>query len=114
MAPTRRTFLSLTGLAGAALTQLRAQSATKFVQTGVLNIAYEDSGQGFPIILLHGFPDDARAYDSVAPPLVKAGYRVLGPYLRGYGPPKFVDSPAPRLPGHVAIGHDGVDFADAL
>ena len=57
----------------------------KTIATPVLNIAYEESGdpQGFPIILLHGFPDDAHAFDDVAPPLAKAGYRVLVPYLRG-------------------------------
>jgi pimeloyl-ACP methyl ester carboxylesterase len=66
----------------------QAQSTTRSIQTPVLNIAYEESGspQGFPIVLLHGFPDDVHAFDEVAPPLAKAGYRVLVPYLRGYGP----------------------------
>src|SRR5262245_357982 len=116
MAQTRRAFLRLTSLnlAGAAVSQLGAQSATKFIRTGVLNIAYEDTGAGFPIILLHGFPDDVRAFDDVAPPLVKAGYRVLVPYLRGYGPTKFLDSGAPRMAEQAAIGQDVVDFAEAL
>jgi pimeloyl-ACP methyl ester carboxylesterase len=109
----RRKFLAL---AGAAVTQIRAQSATKFVQTGVLNIGYEDSGpgQGFPIILLHGFPDDVRAFDGVVPALVKADYRALVPYLRGYGPTRFLDSGAPRMAEQAAIGQDLADFADAL
>jgi len=85
-------------------------------QTPVLSIAYEDSGNrnGFPVILLHGFPDDARAYDEVVPPLTKAGYRALVPYLRGYGATRFRDSSAPRTAEQAAIGQDVIDFADAL
>jgi pimeloyl-ACP methyl ester carboxylesterase len=112
---TRRTFLKASAapwIAGFA--QSPAPGATKTVQTSVLTIAYEDSGQGFPIILLHGFPDDVRAFDAVTPPLVKAGYRVLVPYLRGYGPTRFRDSSAPRMGEQAAIGQDLIDFADAL
>lgn len=89
---------------------------TRTIQTPVLELAYEENGspQGFPIILLHGFPDDVRAYDQVAPPLVKAGYRVLIPYLRGYGPTRFRDAAAPRMAEQAAIGQDLIDFADAL
>jgi pimeloyl-ACP methyl ester carboxylesterase len=93
--------------------QTRAQSS-KHIQTPVLDIGYEESGQGFPVILLHGFPDDAHAWADVAPPLVKAGYRVLAPYLRGYGPTGFRDSNAPRMAEQAAIGQDVIDFADAL
>ena len=70
--------------------------------------------EGFPIILLHGFPDDVRAWDEVTPPLVKAGFRVLVPYLRGYGPTRFRDAAAPRMAEQAAIGQDVIDFADAL
>ena len=86
------------------------------VQTPVLSIAYEDSGprQGFPVILLHGFPDDVRAFDGVLPPLINAGHRTLVPYLRGYGPTRFRDSSAPRMAEQAAIGQDVIDFADAL
>src|SRR4029453_10968841 len=68
-------------------------AATRTVQTSVLTISYEKRGgaPGFPIILLPGFPDDVRAWDPVAPPLTKAGHRVLVPYLRGYGPTRFRD-----------------------
>ncbi len=86
------------------------------VQTPVLTIGYEDSGppQGFPVILLHGFPDDVRAFDRVAPPLTAAGYRVLVPYLRGYGATRLRDAKAPKMGQQSAIGQDLVDFADAL
>ena len=88
--------------------------AEKSVQTPVLDIGYVESGQGFPVILLHGFPDDVHAWDDVAPPLVKAGYRVLVPYLRGYGATRFRDAAAPRMAEQAAIGQDVIDFADAL
>jgi pimeloyl-ACP methyl ester carboxylesterase len=85
-------------------------------RTPTLEIGYEASGPpaGFPIILLHGFPDDVRAYDAVAPPLAAAGFRVLVPYLRGYGPTRFLDRAAPRMAQQAAIGQDLVDFMDAL
>jgi len=66
------------------------------------------------VILLHGFPDDARAFDTVAPPLAAAGYRVLVPYLRGYGPTRFLDPKAPRMAQQAAIGQDLLHFMDAL
>jgi pimeloyl-ACP methyl ester carboxylesterase len=97
-----------------AFAQAPAPSATKTIQTPVLSIAYEDHGQGFPIILSHGFPDDVHAFDDVVPPLVQAGYRVLVPYLRGYGPTRFRDASAPRMGEQAAIGQDLIDFADAL
>jgi pimeloyl-ACP methyl ester carboxylesterase len=119
MAVNRRTLLKTTGavMAGglAGVRAVRAQTAVaRSVQTPVLEIAYEEAGAGFPVILLHGFPDDVRAWDEVAPPLVKAGYRVLVPYLRGYGPTRFRDAAAPRMAEQAAIGQDLVDFASAL
>ena len=72
---------------------------TLTVRTPTLEIAYEASGPpaGFPIILLHGFPDDVRAYDGVTLPLAAAGHRALVPYLRGYGPTRFLDAATPRM-----------------
>jgi pimeloyl-ACP methyl ester carboxylesterase len=86
------------------------------VRTPTLEIGYNAYGDdsGFPIVLLHGFPDDAHAYDTVAPPLAAAGYRVLIPYLRGYGPTKFLDDAEPRKAQQAAIGQDLMDFMDAL
>jgi pimeloyl-ACP methyl ester carboxylesterase len=104
----------IAGFAGARSAYSQEVGVAKAVKTDVLEIAYEESGQGFPVILLHGFPDDARAWDEVAPPLVKGGYRVLVPYLRGYGPTRFLDAAAPRMAEQAAIGQDVIDFADAL
>ena len=86
------------------------------LRTSTLDIAYDASGpeHGFPVILLHGFPDDARAYDRVAPALADAGYRALVPYLRGYGPTRFLDPAEPRMAQQAAIGQDLLDFMDAL
>ena len=91
-------------------------SRVKYVQTPVLNIGYEESGDssGFPIILLHGFPYDVRAWDEVLPPLIEAGYRALVPYLRGYGPTSFRYPESPRMAEQAAIAQDVVDFAEAL
>ena len=111
---TRRTLLQSALLLAAQ--QSRAQTATKFIDTPTLTIGYEESGNpaGFPVILLHGFPDDVRTYDDVLPPLAKAGLRVLVPYLRGYGPTHFRDNSALRMAEQAAIGQDLIDFADAL
>jgi pimeloyl-ACP methyl ester carboxylesterase len=96
--------------------QVRTPSSARAIETPVLNIGLEQSGdaQGFPIILLHGFPDDVRAWDEVAPPLESKGYRVIVPYLRGYGPTRFREPSAPRMAEQAAIGQDLIDLADAL
>ena len=114
----RRSFLTSSGVAAlaGAWRQIRAAAAAKSVETAILSVGYEESGDplGFPIILLHGFPDDVHAWDDVTLPLVKAGYRVLVPYLRGFGPTRFRDSGSPRMGEQAAIGQDVIDFADAL
>jgi pimeloyl-ACP methyl ester carboxylesterase len=98
------------------LSQLTGSETAKLIDTPVLRIGYQESGspQGFPIVLLHGFPDDIHAWDEVAPPLAMAGYRVLVPYLRGFGTTRFRDPSSPRLAEQAAIGQDVIDFADAL
>jgi pimeloyl-ACP methyl ester carboxylesterase len=113
----RRTFLKSSGMAVVAeLGQRGSPPMERTIQTPVLSIGFEESGSpgGFPIILLHGFPDDVRAWDEVAAPLAAAGQRVLVPYLRGYGPTRFRDAAAPRMAEQAAIGQDLIDFADAL
>lgn len=94
----------------------RIMPTPSFVDTPALHVAFEDHGPtaGFPVILLHGFPDDPRAFDGVVPPLVRAGHRVLVPYLRGFGPTRFRDAGAPRMAEQAAIGQDVIDLADAL
>ena len=84
------------------------------VRTPALAIACEAHGdpRSAPVVLLHGFPDDVRAYDGVVPPLVAAGHRVIVPYLRGYGPTRFLDPSAPRMAQQAAIGHDLLDLLD--
>jgi len=86
------------------------------VRTPVLDIAYEAAGPagGPPVVLLHGFPDDVRTWDGVVPPLADAGCRVLVPYLRGYGPTRFLDPATPRSGQQAALGKDLLDFLDAL
>ena len=88
----------------------------KSIQTPLLETAYLESGpaNGFPLILLHGWPDDALTWNRVTPALVEAGYRVIAPYLRGCGPTRFLDAATPRSGQLVALGQDVVDFAAAL
>ena len=85
-------------------------------RTRTLEIGYEAHGDpgGTPVVLLHGFPDDAHAFDDVAPPLAAAGCRVLVPYLRGYGPTRFLDAKEPRMAQQAAIGQDLLEFMTAL
>ena len=84
-------------------------------RTDTLEIGYEEHGRrDSPVtMLLHGFPDDARAWDGVVPPLVAARHRVIVPYLRGYGPTRFID-PRARTAQQAALGQDLVDLIDAL
>src|SRR5690242_6660553 len=86
------------------------------VRTPILEIAYQESGppDGAPVILLHGWPSDVHDYDGVAPPLATAGFRVLVPWLRGFGPTRFLDPATPRSGQQAALGADLRDFMDAL
>ena len=117
----RREFLAAAVTAAAALPRAAAaQPASpppvKTVRTPILEIGYHESGpaDGFPVLLFHGFPDDAHAYDGVAPVLAKAGFRAFAIYLRGYGPTRFLDPSVPRMAQQSAIAQDVIDFADAL
>jgi len=86
------------------------------VDAGALNVAYEESGPagGVPVVLLHGFPYDAHAYDEVAPPLASAGARVIVPFLRGYGPTRFRSAATPRSGQQAVLAHDLLDLITVL
>jgi pimeloyl-ACP methyl ester carboxylesterase len=99
-----------------ATSSVSAQPEKRAVRTRILEIAYEQRGphDGYPILLLHGFPDDVRGWDAVAVLLAEAGSRVLVPYLRGFGPNRFLDDSTPRVGQQAAIGQDVLDFMEAL
>jgi len=88
----------------------------KRVRTKTLEIAYEESGPatGVPVMLMQGFPYDVRAYDDVVPRLTAAGLRSIVPYLRGYGPTRFLSNDAPRSGQQAALGNDLLEMMDAL
>ena len=115
----RRLFIGLMSAAAAApaaFSQQAGAAMLKRARTSVLEIAYEESGPetGFPVLLMHGFPYDPRAFDEVVPPLVAAGHRVIVPYLRGYGQTRFLQADTPRSGQQAAIGRDLVELMDAL
>ncbi|HEV7700116.1 MAG TPA: alpha/beta hydrolase [Pyrinomonadaceae bacterium] len=88
----------------------------KQIDAGVLNIGYAESGStdGPPIILLHGWPYDIHTYVDVAPLLAAKGYRVIVPFLRGYGTTHFLSDKTPRNGQPSVIARDIVSFMDAL
>jgi pimeloyl-ACP methyl ester carboxylesterase len=92
------------------------QAALKRVRTKTLEIAYEESGpaSGTPVLLMHGFPYDPRAYDEVVPRLTVAGCRAIVPYLRGYGETRFLFADTPRFGQQAALGNDLLELLDAL
>jgi pimeloyl-ACP methyl ester carboxylesterase len=89
---------------------------TQHVLTPNLDIACETHGPstGDPIILLHGFPYSPRAYDEIAPTLAAKGYRVIVPYLRGYGPTRFNAPDTLRSGQQAALAQDLLDLMDTL
>ncbi|PXX09217.1 alpha/beta fold hydrolase [Mycolicibacterium moriokaense] len=126
---TRRDFARTVGFAVAATAVASpavasaspAQSHTSFaslkqVDAGVLNIGYAEEGlaDGPPVILLHGWPYDIYSYVDVAPLLAARGYRVLVPYLRGYGSTQFLSADTVRNGQQAALAQDIVAFMDAL
>jgi len=109
-------LISTAVAAPAAFSQQAGPPVLKRTRTNILEIAYEDSGPetGFPVLLMHGFPYDPRAFDDVVPLLVAAGYRVIVPYLRGYGQTRFLEADTPRSGQQAALGRDLVELMDAL
>jgi len=91
-------------------------SPLKQINAGMLNVGYAEASpsNGRPVILLHGWPYDIHSYVDVAPLLASAGYRVIVPYLRGYGTTRFLSSEAFRngQPGVLAL--DVIALMDEL
>jgi pimeloyl-ACP methyl ester carboxylesterase len=91
-------------------------SALKQIDAGVLNVGYAEAGpaNGPAVILLHGWPYDIHSFDDVAPLLASKGYRVIVPYLRGFGTTRFLSSETPRNGQPSAIALDIIALMDAL
>ena len=86
------------------------------IEAGVLALAYHEAGpaNGPPVFLMHGFPYDIHAYAEVVPVLANAGCRVIVPYLRGYGPTRFLNEATQRSGEQAALGADLLALMDAL
>ncbi|VXB03114.1 conserved hypothetical protein [Burkholderia sp. 8Y] len=110
------------GLSGLARAQsVAATSAASFgdirqINAGTLNIGYAQTGpeNGPPVILLHGWPYDIHSFADVAPMLAAAGYRVIVPYLRGYGSTRFLSADTPRNGQQAVVAVDIIALMDAL
>jgi pimeloyl-ACP methyl ester carboxylesterase len=103
------------------LASVRSGANTSFgplkqINAGVLNVGYAEAGpaDGDPVILLHGWPYDIHSYVDVAPLLAAAGYRVIVPYLRGYGTTRFLSNDTPRNGEQAALAVDVIALMDAL
>lgn len=90
--------------------------ALKQIDAGVLNVGYAELGASDApvVILLHGWPYDIHTYVDVAPVLANAGYRVIVPYLRGYGTTRFLSADTPRNGQQAVIATDIIALMDAL
>jgi pimeloyl-ACP methyl ester carboxylesterase len=88
----------------------------KQIDAGVLNVGYAEAGpaEGPAVILLHGWPYDIYTYVDVAPLLASAGYRVIVPYLRGYGTTRFLSTATPRNGQQSVLAVDIIALMDAL
>jgi pimeloyl-ACP methyl ester carboxylesterase len=88
----------------------------KKIATDQLEIAYDEQGDtdGWPVVLLHGFPYDIHTFEDVTPRLISQGARVIAPYLRGYGPTRFLASDTLRSGQQAALGADLLSLLDAL
>jgi len=90
--------------------------ALRQIDAGLLNVGYAEAGpaDGTPVVLLHGWPYDIYSYVDVAPLLASAGYRVIVPYLRGYGTTCFLSSETFRNGQQSAVALDSIALMDAL
>ena len=114
--------LAMTGPAGAAASPAAvagpgaAFAPLKQVDAGLLSVAYAEVGpaDGPVVILLHGWPYDIHSFVDVAPLLAAAGFRVIVPHLRGYGPTRFLSSDTVRNGQPSAVAVDTIALMDAL
>jgi pimeloyl-ACP methyl ester carboxylesterase len=88
----------------------------KQINAGVLSVGYAEAGpaEGPVVLLLHGWPYDIHSFVEVTPILATAGYRVIVPYIRGYGSTRFLSGTTPRNGQPSALGRDAIDLMDAL
>lgn len=88
----------------------------KQINAGLLHVAYAEAGpaDGPPVILLHGWPYDIHSFVEVTPMLASAGFRVIVPYLRGYGGTRFLSGETFRNGQPAAVAVDLIDFMNAL
>src|SRR5208282_6734936 len=88
----------------------------KQIDAGVLSVGYAEAGptDGRPVILLHGWPYDIHSFVDVAPILAAKGYRVIVPYLRGYGTTSFLSSDTMRNGQQSVVALDIIALMDAL
>ena len=95
---------------------MSAFGARKQIDAGVLNVGYIEDGpaDGPAVMLLHGWPYDIHSYGDVAPLLAQAGYRVIVPYLRGYGSTRFLSSETFRNGQPAALALDSIALMDVL
>src|SRR3954449_9862922 len=103
------------------LPQLNRGANTSFgplkqINAGPLSVGYADVGpaDGAPVILLHGWPYDIHSFVDVAPLLAQAGYRVIVPYVRGFGTTRFLASDTPRNGQQSVVAVDVIELMDAL
>jgi pimeloyl-ACP methyl ester carboxylesterase len=108
--------LAPTAMAQAAAATVAGFPPLRHVQAGVLDVAYAELGpaDGPPVILLHGWPYDIHSFAEVAPLLAAKGYRVIVPYVRGYGPTRFLSADTFRNGQPSAVALDTVAMMDAL
>jgi pimeloyl-ACP methyl ester carboxylesterase len=90
--------------------------APKRVEAGVLSVGYAEAGpaDGPAVLLLHGWPYDIHSFAEATPVLAAAGYRVLVPFVRGYGTTRFLSGGTPRNGQQATVAADVIAFMDAL
>ena len=109
--------LAMIGAAGAQSTSVHTSFASlKQINAGLLSVGYAEAGpaDGPAVILLHGWPYDIYSFVDVTPILASAGYRVIVPFLRGYGPTRFLSNETFRNGQPSAVAVDLIALMDAL